>query len=550
MANRLSVAKVHSILTLREQGWSYRRIAAALGVDRETVSNYVQAGRSKPASAGEAPTGSDDSKPATGAAAPTGSPAGEIASSAGGASPRRARAGPEEEPSGSDCEPYRQVILDKLQLSLTAQRIHQDLVADHKDQAPSYYSVRRFVARLTGSHPLPFRRMECEPGAECQVDFGKGAPVIQPASGTSGGAPRPRRRIPRVFRIVLSCSRKAYSEVVWREGTEEFIRCLENAFWHFGGVPRTLILDNLRAAVSHADWFDPEINPKVQSFCEHYGIVPLPCKPRMPRHKGKVENSIGYVKGNGLKGHTFTRLVEENDHLLHWETSVADTRIHGTTRQQVGKVFEEIERPALQPLPAMRFPFFHESQRTVHRDGHVEVDKSYYSVPPEYLGRRVWVRWDGRVVRIFDGQMQQIAMHIKREPGQFSTQDRHLASEKISGVERGACYLLGKAGRIGMDAARWAEAMLEERGIEGVRVLQGLISLAGRHPNAAIDQACRIALSHQAYRLRTIRELIKRKTPAQEQFEFITEHPIIRSLGEYQQLVSTAFTQPAKENYA
>jgi len=83
-----------------------------------------------------------------------------------------------------------------------------------------------------------------------------------------------------------------------------------------------------------------------------------------------------------------------------------------------------------------------------------------------------------------------------------------------------------------------------------VRVLQGLISLAGRHPNAAIDQACRIALSHQAYRLRTIRELIKRKTPAQEQFEFITEHPIIRSLGEYQQLVSTAFTQPAKENYA
>ena len=112
----------------------------------------------------------------------------------------------------------------------------------------------------------------------------------------------------------------------------------------------------------------------------------LPTKPHTPRHKGKVERGVTYVKNNGLKGHTFYSLEAQNQHLLGWEATVADTRIHGTTKRQVGKVFAEVERAALLPLPAERFPFFHEAQRIVSRDGHVEVAKAYYSVPPEYLG--------------------------------------------------------------------------------------------------------------------------------------------------------------------
>ena len=160
--------------------------------------------------------------------------------------------------------------LAKLEQGLSAVRIHQDLVTDHREQAPSYYSVRRFVRRVSGDRALPFRRIECEPGVEAQVDFGTGAPVVQ-ASG--------RKRRTHVLRIVLSHRRKAYSEVVYRQTTDDFLRCLENAFHHFGGVSQTLVLDNLRAAVTKADWFDPDINPKVQSFCAHYGIVPLPTKP-------------------------------------------------------------------------------------------------------------------------------------------------------------------------------------------------------------------------------------------------------------------------------
>jgi len=343
---------------------------------------------------------------------------------------------------------------------------------------------------------------------------------------------------------------------VFRQTTEDFIRAIENAFAHFGGVPKKLIIDNLKAAVTKADWFDPDLNPKIEAFCEHYGTVVLPTRPRTPRHKGKVERGIGYVQDNALKGRTFSSLEDQNRHLLDWETHVADTRVHGTTRKQVGKVFQEVERPTLLPLPVERFPFVlppwspsvHEAERIVHRDGHVAVEKAYYSTPPEYVGHTVWVRWDSRVVRIFDQRMQKIAIHVKHEPGRFSTQSKHIASEKISGVERGTVWLLNRAGWIGSHTRQWAESMIQERGIEGVRVLLGLISLANRHTDDQIEEACQIAQSHQAYRLRTIRALIKRQGDRQEQFDFIQEHPIIRSIADYGELVRSAFQKAPAHN--
>lgn len=562
MANQLKMATVHSILTLRSRGWSYRRIARELGVHRETVARYVEqaaanaSGAEGDASAkpANAPTGSNDPQSAN---APTGLAADEVArgglakadnAPTGSGDPKPATA-----PPGSDvrvaagagppsaCAAFREVIEANLDAGLSAQRIYQDLTIEH-GFAGSYYSVRRFVRRLGQSRPLPFRRMECAPGEEAQIDFGTGAPVIIADDEARRPGVKPRRRKTHVLRIVLSHSRKGYSEAVYRQTADDFIRCLENAFHHFGGVPRTLVVDNLKAAVIKADWYDPDINPKLQAFAEYYGTVILPTKPRTPRHKGKVERGVGYVQDNGLKGLTFNRLADENRHLLAWETHVADTRIHGTTRKQVEKMFSEVERPALLPLPPERFPFFHEARRIVSRDAHVEVDKAYYSVPPEHLGRRVWVRWDGRTVRVFDRRMQQIAMHVRAEPGRFRTQPQHIDPKKINGVERGAAYWLRKAGLIGPHTQQWAEAMIQHRGIEGVRVLIGLNSLTHRHPDGAVEQACAIAQTHGAYKLRAIRELIKRNGCKQEQFAFIETHPIIRSLADYGTLVRTSLT--------
>ena len=258
--------------------------------------------------------------------------------------------------------------------------------------------------------------------------------------------------------------------------------------------------------------------------------------------RGRSSGGFGYVKGNALKGRTFSSLAEQNLYLAEWESSVADARIHGTTRRQVGRLFEEVERCALLPLPQSRFELFEEALRCVHRDGHVEVKRAYYSVPPEYVGSRAWVGWDGRVVRIFDEKMRQIALHAQQEPGRFSTQNQHIPPEKISGIERGAAWLLGRIGRIGPHALAWAKATLEQRGTEGMRAVMGLNSLHERHESRRIDEACRIAAGRGTLPLRVIRELLKRSGPAQEQLtmEFVGEHPIIRPLADYAALLPGA----------
>lgn len=499
MANQLKMAVRNAIFVLKGQDLSNRQIARQLQISRNTVNRHVQA---DPSNCAKAPPGSERS------------------------SPDSIRGMP------SQCRPFHEAIVARLQQELSAKRIHQDLVTEHGFTG-SYYSVRRYVSKLLQGHPLPFRRMEAPPGQEAQIDFGTGAPVI-----TADG----KRRRTYVFRIVLSCSRKGYSEAVYHQTTEDFLRCIENAFWYFGGVPKTLVIDNLKAAVTKADWYDPDVHPKIQSFAEHYGTVVLPSKAYTPRHKGKIERGIGYVKGNALKGRTFESLANENAFLLNWEQTVADTRLHGTTRKHVDQSFQETERSALVSLPHERFACFKEQQRSVHRDGHVEVAKAYYSVPPEYVGQRLWVRWDGRLVRIFNHRMEQIAIHAQVEPGQFQTASEHLHSRKISRVERGADWLLQRISLIGPSASGWSKAMLEARGIPGVRVLNGLLSLTKQHRADAIDQACRVALSHSAYRLRAIRQVLKHGGSEQQQFDFVSEHEIIRNLSEYGDITQTHFT--------
>jgi transposase len=525
MANHLTMALVDTIVSLHQRGWSQRRIAEELGIHRETVARHLgRTGEAKPAIA---PTGSgdspSDSKPAI---APTGNdetladskPA--IAPTGSDSAPNRGR------PSG--CTAWHGLITTLFEQGLSAQRIYQDLTSEH-NYTGSYYSVRRFVAKLEERSELPFRRLEQSPGEEAQVDFGTGAPIVR-EDGT--------RSRTHVFRIVLSYSRKAYSEVVLRQTTDAFLRAIENAFWHLGGVPRRVVLDNLRAAVKKADWFDPELNPKVQAFAAHYGFVFAPTRPYLPRHKGKVERGVAYVQDNALKARRFTSLEEQNAFLAKWESTVADRRIHGTTRRQVGPLFAEVERATLQPLPVAHFPCFQETQRTVHRDGHVELARAYYSVPPEYLSRRVWARWDGRLVRIFNLNLELIAVHPQVEPGRFSTRDEDIPSERRTLVERGSVWMLNQIRHIGEHTTNWAEALLAERGVESLRVLQGLLSLTKRHRSIEIERACEVALSYRAFRLRTLRTLIERDAPKQGEIEFTSEHELIRPLTEYGQFIA------------
>src|SRR5208337_1263320 len=197
MSNSLKVSLQTTIYSLSDRGWSRRRIARELGIDRETVGRYLRL-----------------AKPAI--------------STAGIGVGRK-----------SQCEPLAAVIVAKVEVGLSAQRIYQDLVGEN-GFTDSYQSVKRFVRKLRTAQPERIWRLECQPGEELQLDFGLGAPIDE-------GQGKKRRSW--VLRMVLSYSRKAYSEAVTRQDTETFIRCLENGLRNLGGSTLLLNLDNMKTAV-------------------------------------------------------------------------------------------------------------------------------------------------------------------------------------------------------------------------------------------------------------------------------------------------------------
>lgn len=483
MANRLKMDIQKAIQGLKDQGWSDRRISCELGIHRQTVKNYSAHSKCT-----------------------------------------KVRTGDQRE-TRSLCEHYRGIIEEKLELGLDALRIHQDLVVENGFEG-SYYSVQRYVKKLKEVSPNRVWRMECDPAQEAQIDFG-----VMNLLDTGTG----RLKRVNLFRITLSHSRKSYSEAVLNQGCESFLRCIENAFRYFGGVALRLCVDNLKAAVIKAHWYDPDLNPKIVSFAQHYGTTVMPTRPRTPQHKGKVENGIKYVK-NALKARKFESIHALNEFLLDWEQNTADKRLHGTTKKQVGTHFENEEKAHLKSLPASLFESFSEGKRRVHRDSYVEVQKAYYEVPAEYIGQQLWVRWDARLIRIYDLKMTLMRSHSRLEPGQFS---QVLGVEGTRGsLEQSTYYWRSRIAGVGEGACLWADALIENRPEMAIRVMQGLLSKCKKHSKKQVDEACKKALFNGQFRLREIEQLLHSKTE-QQCLGFISEHELIRDTQSYGEILST-----------
>jgi transposase len=221
MVNVLKVSVQTTIESLAELGWSQRRIASELGLDRETVRRYIRL--AKPAISTSGSKGLPGPKPAISTPGSEGPPDPKPAISTPGKNSGRK----------SQCEPLAEVIAQKVEQGLSAQRIYQDLM-EESGFSDSYQSVKRFVRKIKKIQPQRVWRIEVQPGEEVQVDFGMGAPI------EVAGA-KPRRSW--VLRMVLSYSRKGYSEAVMRQDSETFLRCVENGLRAFGGVPLLLNLD-------------------------------------------------------------------------------------------------------------------------------------------------------------------------------------------------------------------------------------------------------------------------------------------------------------------
>ena len=255
-----------------------------------------------------------------------------------------------------------------------------------------YDSVKRFVGKLRGTAPIDARVViRTEPGEEAQVDYGDGPMVCHPATG--------KRKRTRLFVMTLGHSRKSVRLLRWKSSAQVWAELHEEAFRRLGGVPRVIVLDNLKEGVITPDIYDPALNPLYRDVLKHYGAVALPCRVRNPDRKGKVESGVGHAQKTPLQGQRFDALNEAQRYLDRWEERWVDTRIHGTTKRQVAAMFAE-EKPALVPLPLEPFRSYRFGKRTVNLDGAVEVDAAYYGAPPGWIGRELHVQWDGLHVRL------------------------------------------------------------------------------------------------------------------------------------------------------
>jgi transposase len=496
MGNYLKMAERQRIQALLELGWSYRRIEKETGVRRETIARYDPRRDPKAAKV----------------------PAGPISKLA------RVPTG-----SASACEPYREIIEGAVDRGLSAQRIWQDLQEDYCFRH-SYDSVKRFVRAVKRCRPEVADVMEHPPGAEAQVDFSQGPPTLDPTTG--------RWRRPWIFRMVLSCCRHSYEEPLWRQDKASFIRAHENAFLDFGGVPRVVRLDNLKAGVVRACLYDPDVNEIYTAFARHWGFVPLPSRPRHPQEQGINERGNSYLKGNALKGRRFDGLEELDSFLKRWNRTIARVRIHGTTRKQVYAHFLEVEKPALGSLPEERFSLFETGSRVVHPDGHVEVARAFYSVPDRLVGEEVRTRWDDRLVRVYY-RGECVCVYSRAPAGTFTTREEHRPAHKPARQSAYEANLLTKAARIGDRALGWTEGAIEERGVRAYRLLQGMISLARRHPKERIDWACGIASEHRVFRYKPLRRLVEQAAArAPVPPPLIQSHELIRDLSEYTEEVN------------
>lgn len=492
MGNYLEMADIRRIQALLELGWSYRRIQRETGVHRDTVAKHDPRRPPKPANVS---TGSI-SKPA------------------------RVSTG-----SASACAPYQDYIENGLKLGLTAQRIWQDL-REEFGFGHSYPSVKRFVHGLKKRRPDVAGVMQHPPGKEGQLDFFQGPPTLHPAEG--------RWRRPWILRITLSCSRHGYEEALWAQDRVHFLRAIEHAFLDFGGVPEVLRHDNLKAAIIRACLYDPDVSELYAAFARHWGFVPLPARPRHPQEDGIAENAGGYVKDNAVKGRRFDSLEALNAHLARWNRTVARLRIHGTTRKQVYTHFLEIEKPTLKPLARERFNLFEIGTRTVHPDGHIQIDGAFYSVPHTLVGETVRVQWDERLIRVY-ARGKCVAVHSRIPAGTFATDNDHRPAHKPAREEAYVAGLLAKAEYIGAGALEWAKAACDERGVRAYRLLQGMVSLTRKHPRERVDWACQVALERQVFRYQVLHRLVEQteeRNPVPMP-ALIQSHEIIRDLFEY-----------------
>lgn len=278
----------------------------------------------------------------------------------------------------SGLEPHKDYLRDRyLTTGLSGVRLHEELRA--MGYTGAIDSVQRFLKELDTPRQALTKatvRFETPPGEQAQVDWADVGYYTDEA-GT-------RRKV-YAFVMILSYSRMLYVEFVTRMNLSELIACHQRAFANFGGWTRRILYDNMKQVrLSSTEW-----NPLMMDFLAHHGITPSTHRPYRPRTKGKVERAIRYLKDNFIKGRIFADLADLRAQGQHWQSEVANMRVHATTHARPCDLSSKEELLPLTSQPAYRLS--ERVERKVDAEGYVRLAGCRYSVPPTVVGQHVVV---------------------------------------------------------------------------------------------------------------------------------------------------------------
>jgi transposase len=399
----------------------------------------------------------------------------------------------------SSVEPYRDLVLQLHRDGVDGTAIRERIA--ELGFAGSLSAIYRFLHHLAPATPDVTVRVETAPGEEAQVDFGYAGRMLDPESG--------RLRKAWAFVMTLSWSRHQYVEFVWDQSVPTWLTLHRHAFEYFGGSPKRIKLDNLKAAITKACLDDPQVQQAYRECAEHYGFLIDPCRVRTPEHKGKVESGVKYVKRNFLGGRKETSITQANADVLNWCLSTAGQRRHGTTKEQPLARFTAVECGLLLPLPRSPYDLAIWKVATVARDCYVVFENAYYSVPFRLVAQQVQIRGGCTEVRIYTADWQLVATHARAlKAGERRTHLDHLPPEKLPGLLLGKESCRARAAEIGPATSEVVAGLFADPAVDRLRTVGRILRLEETFGATRLEAACARALTFAEPAHRTIKQIL------------------------------------------
>ena len=378
-------------------------------------------------------------------------------------------------------------------------------------------------------------RQEHRGGEKLFVDYaGQTAEVVDRRTGEIRAA--------QIFVAVLGASSYTYAEATWTQQLPDWIGAHVRTFEFLGGVSELLVLDNLRSGVCKAHRYEPDLNPTYADLASHYGVAVLPARVRKPRDKAKAEAGVLLVERwilAVLRHRTFFSLAELNREiarLLEQLNTRSFKKLPGSRRE----LFEQLERPALRPLPAQPYEFAEWKKVRVNIDYHVDIEGHYYSVPYQLVRKALEARYSERTVECFH-KGQRVASHPRSHlKGRHTTLPEHMPAAHRSYAEWTPQRLIRWAEKTGPATASMVQTILERRvhPQQGFRSCLGIMRLGKRFGEQRLEAACRRALTLGACSYKSIESILRqgldRKAfPEQQELELGIAHENIRGSDYY-----------------